>query len=188
MRVAGVTGVVLAGGLGRRMGGADKGLLAYDGRPLAQQVAERLAHQVETLFINANRNRESYAAFGYPVIGDTIPDFAGPLAGLQAALAASATPWVVTAPCDSPFFPEDLVSRLHAALLANDAELAVATAEGRTHAAFCLCRRELAEPLAAYLTGGGRRVIDWQSSRRQILVEFTEPGVFRNLNTPEELR
>ncbi len=188
MRVAGVTGVVLAGGLGRRMGGADKGLLAYDGRPLAQQVAERLAPQVETLFINANRNRDAYTAFGYPVISDAVPDFAGPLAGLHAALAAAATPWVVTAPCDSPFFPEDLVARLHAALVANDAELAVATAEGRTHAAFCLCRRDLAAPLADYLAGGGRRVIDWQTSRRQVLVAFPQPGVFRNLNTPEELR
>lgn len=188
MRVDGVTGVVLAGGLGRRMGGADKGLLAYDGRPLAQQVAERLAGQVETLLINANRNRECYAAFGYPVIGDTVPDFAGPLAGLQAALATATTPFVVTAPCDSPFFPDDLVARLHAGLMAHDAELAVATAEGRTHAAFCLCRRNLATPLADYLMTGGRRVIDWQSSRRQVLVEFTEPGAFRNLNTPEELR
>lgn len=183
----GITGVVLAGGLGRRMGGADKGLLDYEGRPLARQVAERLAPQVETLLINANRNREVYATLGYPVIGDAIPDFAGPLAGLHAALAAASTPMVVTAPCDSPFFPADLVHRLHRALLAAQAELAVATAEGRVHAAFCLCSRDLAAPLAEYLAAGGRRVIDWQESRRQVRVEFADPGAFRNLNTPEAL-
>lgn len=187
MRIAGVTGVVLAGGLGRRMGGADKGLLNFGGRPLARQVAERLAAQVDTLFISANRNRDAYAAFGYPVVADAIPDFAGPLAGLHAAMTAAATAFVVTVPCDSPYFPEDLVARLHRALVDSDADLAVATAEGRTHAAFCLCRRELVTPLADYLTSGGRRVIDWQTARRQILVEFGEPGAFRNLNTPEEL-
>ena len=94
---------------------------------------------------------------------------------------------VVTAPCDSPFFPADLVHRLHRALLAAQAELAVATAEGRVHAAFCLCSRDLAAPLAEYLAAGGRRVIDWQESRRQVRVEFADPGAFRNLNTPEAL-
>jgi molybdopterin-guanine dinucleotide biosynthesis protein A len=170
------------------MGGADKGLLDYGGRPLAQQVAERLAPQVETLLINANRNREAYTALGYPVIGDAIPDFAGPLAGLHAALAAASTPLVVMAPCDSPFFPVDLVLRLRVALLESGAELAVAMAEGRVHAAFCLCSRDLADPLAEYLAAGGRRVIDWQESRRQVRVAFADPDAFRNLNTPEALR
>jgi CTP:molybdopterin cytidylyltransferase MocA len=112
---AAITGVILAGGLGRRMGGVDKGMQLLDGRPLAAHVADRLAPQVDRLLINANRSQAAYAALGYPVFADEIPDFAGPLAGLHAALAASQTSLVVTAPCDSPFLPADLVGRLRGA-------------------------------------------------------------------------
>ena len=114
-----ITGVILAGGLGRRMGGIDKGLQELRGRPMAQWVVERLAPQVDELLINANQNGERYAAFGHRIVPDQIPDFAGPLAGLHAALSAAAHPLVATAPCDSPFLPADLIIRLHAALTAN---------------------------------------------------------------------
>ncbi|MGE5945425.1 MAG: molybdenum cofactor guanylyltransferase MobA, partial [Betaproteobacteria bacterium] len=117
-----VTGVVLAGGMGRRMGGVDKGLLELRGRPLAAWVVDRLRPQVDHLLINANQNRERYAEFGCPVVADEIPDFAGPLAGLHAALSAATTPLVATAPCDSPFLPETLVSRLFSALTAAAAD------------------------------------------------------------------
>ncbi|HMX17345.1 MAG TPA: molybdenum cofactor guanylyltransferase, partial [Rhodocyclaceae bacterium] len=113
---AGVTGLVLAGGLGRRMGGADKGLLDYAGRALVAAAIERLRPQVGTLMVNANRNGEAYAAFGFPVLADAVAGFAGPLAGLQAGLAACTTPLLVTVPCDSPDAPRDLVARLGAAL------------------------------------------------------------------------
>lgn len=135
-----ITGIILAGGLGRRMGGVDKGLQLLDGRPLVRHVAERLAPQVDQLLINANRSQADYAALGYPVLADEIPDFAGPLAGLHAALSAATTAWVVTVPCDSPYLPLDLVSRLQAGLQSSAAGLAVAHVEGRLHPVFCLCR------------------------------------------------
>ena len=119
-----ITGVVFAGGQGRRMGGVDKGLVELDGRALVAHVIERLAPQVGELVINANQNRDRYAAFGYPVVADVIPDFAGPLAGLHAAMAAATTPYVVTSPCDSPFLPADLVARLALALAATPLDLA----------------------------------------------------------------
>src|SRR5512133_668846 len=102
-----ITGVIFAGGQGRRMGGVDKGLVALDGRPLVAHVVERLAPQVGALVINANQNRDRYAAFAYPVVADVVPDFAGPLAGLHAGIAAAATPYIVTRPCDSQFLPLD---------------------------------------------------------------------------------
>ena len=120
-----ITGVVLAGGLGRRMGGSDKGLEELRGRPLAAWVVERLAPQVDELLISANRNGGRYAALGHRVLGDRIAGFAGPLAGLHAALEAAAHPLVATVPCDSPFLPGDLISRLLSALTAPGTKLSV---------------------------------------------------------------
>lgn len=184
---ADVFGVVLAGGLGRRMGGADKGLLTFAGEPLAQRAARRLAPQVAGVAINANRNPETYAAFGYPLLPDRLPDYPGPLGGFHAALGASPQPLVMLVPCDSPFFPEDLVARLRQALLDADAEVAVARAGERRHSVFCLCRRELAADLAAFVGGGRHKVGEWQDSRRLVLVDFPEPEAFRNCNTREDL-
>jgi len=182
-----VFGVVLAGGLGRRMGGADKGLLPWQGHPLAQSIAARLAAQVGSVAINANRNGEAYAAFGYPLLPDRLPDYPGPLAGFHAALSASPLPLVMLVPCDSPDFPEDLVARLRAALQDNDAEVAVARAGERRHSVFCLCRRELAEDLAAFLAAGERKVGLWQDSHRLVQVVFDNELAFRNCNTREDL-
>ena len=131
MSATGITGVILAGGRGSRMGGVDKGLQDLQGRPLVQWVLERLAPQVDSVLINANRNLPRYAGFGCPVLPDLIPDFAGPLAGLQAALAGAATPLVATVSCDSPLLPADLVRRLQEALAAADADLTVARAGNR---------------------------------------------------------
>src|SRR6185437_902575 len=135
---AAITGVVLAGGQGRRMGNVDKGFVELDGRPLVAHVIERLAPQVATLVINANQNAERYAAFGHPVVADAIGGFAGPLAGLHAGLAVARTSHVVTVPCDSPFLPDDLAARLAAAMAAVDAELAVARTGDQPHPVFAL--------------------------------------------------
>lgn len=183
-----ITGLVLAGGMGRRMGGVDKGLLELRGRPLVAWVVERLRPQVDSLLINANQNRERYAGFGCPVVADQIPDFAGPLAGLHAALSAASTPLVATAPCDSPFLPEDLVSRLFSALTAAGAEIAVARTFDQPHPVFCLCRRELLPHLAAFLAGGGRKFERWYATLKVVEVPFDdEAGAFENINTREEL-
>ena len=188
MRIPKITGVILAGGLGRRMGGVDKGLQDLRGRPLVSWAVERLAPQVDELLINANQNADRYGAFGYPVIADRIPDFAGPLAGLHAALTAADHPLVATAPCDSPFLPADLVSRLFAALQARGADLAVARTGDRSHPVFCLCRRTVLPHLTAFLADGGRKVQVWLATRTTVEVPFDdEAEAFANLNTPEQL-
>lgn len=184
-----VTGVVLAGGLGRRMGGTDKGLQMLRGRAMVEWVIERIAPQVDALLINANQNLERYAHYGHPVVPDRVPDFAGPLAGLHAALSAAASPLVVTVPCDSPFLPGDLVRRLHDALVAGEASLAVARTFDQAHPVFCLCRRELLPHLTAYLEGGGRKIDHWYASLRVAEVAFDDVAdAFENINTREELQ
>lgn len=183
-----ITGVILAGGLARRMGGVDKGLQLLDGRPLAAHVAERLAPQVGTLLINANRSHAEYAVLGYPLLADEIPDFAGPLAGLHAALVASTTPLVLAVPCDSPYLPFDLADRLHAALRDKGADLAIARAAGRVHPVFCLCRTSLAPKLESFLRSGGRRVMEWCAGAGCIEVDFDDqPAAFSNFNTLDDL-
>jgi molybdopterin-guanine dinucleotide biosynthesis protein A len=188
MRRPPITGIILAGGLGRRMGGVDKGLQLLNGRPLVAHVVERLAPQVDELLINANQNAERYAAFGHRVIADAIPDFAGPLAGLHAALAAAAHPLVATAPCDSPFLPADLISRLLAAFTAAEAELAVARTFAQPHPVFCLCRRSLLPHLTDYLASGQRKMADWYAPLNVVEVAFDdEAAAFENINTRAEL-
>lgn len=183
-----ISGVILAGGLGRRMGGTDKGLQVLRGRPLVAWVAERLAPQVDELLINANQNADRYAALGYRVEPDRIPDFAGPLAGLHAALSVAAHPLVVTVPCDSPFLPADLVARLHAALTAHGADLAIARTADRLHPVFSLCRRALLPSLGDYLVRGERKVERWCASVNAVEVAFDDvPQAFENINTREEL-
>lgn len=183
-----ITGVLLAGGQGSRMGGVDKGLVALAGQPMAAHVLARLAPQVDELIINANQNADAYAALGHPVFGDDIPGFAGPLAGLHAALMRASHPLVVTAPCDSPFLPTDLVARLAAALHAQQADLAVAKTFDQAHPVFCLCRRTLAGHLEDFLAGGGRKIDRWYGSLKVIEVPFDdEEAAFRNINTRDEL-
>ena len=182
-----ITGIVLAGGQGRRMGGVDKGLQLLNGRPMIAHVIERLAPQVEDIVINANQNREAYAAFGHPVVPDAIEGYAGPLAGLHAGLQAATQALVVTAPCDSPFLPADLVARLASALGDND--LAVAKTGAQAHPVFALVRRTLLAHLAAYLAGGGRKIDAWYASLKVVEVAFDdEADAFSNINTREELR
>ncbi|BAL22415.1 molybdenum cofactor guanylyltransferase MobA [Azoarcus sp. KH32C] len=183
-----ITGVILAGGQGRRMGSVDKGLVELGGRPMAEWVIERLGPQVDELIINANQNAERYAAFGYPVFPDDIGGFAGPLAGLHAALSRAHHPLVTTAPCDSPFLPQDLVERLYQALAAAGAELAVARTFDQPHPVFCLCRREVLPHLDAFLGSGGRKIDFWYATLKIVEVQFDdEEAAFRNINTRDEL-
>jgi len=184
-----VTGIVLAGGLGRRMGGMDKGLMPLHGKPMIAHVIERLAPQVDELLVNANRNPENYASLGYRVIPDTMPGYAGPLAGLQTGLAEARNELVATVPCDSPFLPADLVARLQASLQAHDADLAVARTFDQPHPVFCLCRHTLLPHLTAFLDHGGRKIDAWYATLKVIEVPFDdEAEAFMNINTWQELQ
>jgi len=183
-----ITGLVLAGGQGRRMGMVDKGLVELDGKPLVAHVLARLAPQVGALIVNANRNAERYAALGYPVVGDAIGGFAGPLAGLHAGLSAAATPFIATTPCDSPFLPADLVARLAGAFGQGPLDIAVARTFEQPHPVFALVRRDVLSHLARFLEQGGRKIDAWYASLRLAEVAFDdEADAFRNINTPEEL-
>lgn len=184
-----ITGLVLAGGLGRRMGGVDKGLSLLDGEPLVEHIVRRLAPQVGRLIINANQNHDIYAGFGYPVVGDRIEGHAGPLAGLEAGLAACTTPYLLTVPCDSPLLPADLVSRLAACLTAHKASIAVARTGEQLHPVFSLIRSDELPELQAFINAGGRRM---EAGLRRLCwapCPFDDcPEAFANINTPDELR
>ena len=183
----GVSGIVLAGGLGRRMGGVDKGLQPLRGRPMVEWVLERLRPQVAEIVINANQNPESYGRYGHRVVPDQIAGFAGPLAGLHAGLKAAANPLVVTVPCDSPFLPADLVSRLNSSLKNHD--LAVAKTGAQPHPVFALMKRQVRESLEAFLASGGRKIDAWYAALKVVEVSFDdEADAFRNINTLEELK
>ncbi|MFL6566765.1 MAG: molybdenum cofactor guanylyltransferase MobA [Burkholderiales bacterium] len=181
-----VSGVVLAGGQGRRMGGVDKGLQPLRGKPMAQWALERLAPQVDEILINCNQNLDAYARFGYRLVPDEIGGFAGPLAGLHASLKAAAHPLVVTVPCDSPFLPTDLVSRLESQLGEN--VLAVAKTGDQPHPVFSLVRKDVLDNLEAFLRSGGRKIDAWYASLATVEVSFDDQAdAFRNINTLDEL-
>ena len=192
-----ITGLVLAGGRGSRMGGVDKGLQNFRGLPLALHTLMRLQMQTGNVMVNANRNLAAYEAFGAPVWPNVLADYAGPLAGFLTGLERCETPWLLTVPCDSPLFPLDLLERLAQAAEREGADLALALGrdeEGllRRQPVFCLLRRELADSLRAYLQGGGRKIDHWIGSQRHVAVAFDAPGddprAFYNANTLAELR
>lgn len=184
-----VSGLILAGGQGRRMGGVDKGLQLLRGRPMLAWVLDRFGPQVSEVLISANQNLDRYATFGPRVLPDEIGGFAGPLAGLERAMSAANYELVATAPCDSPFLPEDLVSRLHRHLEAESAQLAVARTGAQSHPVFCLCRRSLHPHLRAFLASGGRKIDAWYADLRVVEVAFDdEEAAFSNINTLRELQ
>jgi len=183
-----VTGLVLAGGQGRRMGGVDKGWVELSGEPMIVHVLRRLAPQVADIFVNANQNLDRYRALGHPVFADTVGDFAGPLAGLHAGLTHATNELVVTVPCDSPFLPLDLVERLHARLVVQRAQLAVAKTLDQPHPVFALVRRDVLSNLSAFLERGGRKIDAWYAALAVVEVAFDdEADAFRNINTADEL-
>jgi molybdopterin-guanine dinucleotide biosynthesis protein A len=187
-----ITGLVLAGGRGSRMGGVDKGLQNHRGMALALHALMRLQPQVGMTMINANRNLGAYEAMGAPVWPDAMADYPGPLAGLLTGLEHCETPFLVSVPCDTPNFPTDLVARLGAALVQADAEIAMAAApqEGRlrTQPVFCLLKAELLGSLVHYLQSGQRKIDRWTALHRCVVVEFDDPEAFFNANTLAELQ
>ena len=194
-----ITGLVLAGGRGSRMGGVDKGLQVWAGKPLALHAAERLEPQVGALLFNANRNLDRYAAFGWPVVPDARAepstdgpaDYSGPLAGMLAGLHACRTAYLVTVPCDSPLFPVDLVHRLAQALQSSDAQIAVAATlengQPQPQPVFCLITATLRDSLAAYLQSGQRKIDRWAVQQRCAQVVFDQADAFFNANTVIDL-
>ncbi len=186
-----ITGLVLAGGRGTRMGGVDKGLQAFRGEPMALCSARRLQPQVGTLLINANRHPDDYAKLGFPVCTDAIEGYAGPLAGMHAGLSACATDYLVTVPCDSPLLPADLVERLAGTLEQRGSEAAVAVAgpAGQAHRqpVFLLLKRSLLPHLTAYLDSGGRKVDHWLATLACAEARFDDEAAFANVNTLAEL-
>jgi molybdopterin-guanine dinucleotide biosynthesis protein A len=187
-----ITGLVLAGGLGTRMGGLDKGLQELHGKPLTQHVLERLAPQVCTLAVNANRSQSRYAAFGYPIWHDLSPDFPGPLAGLQCGLAHCGTPFLATAPCDAPLIPYDLVARLAEEMIAAGADAAFAVtgeADNRQRHPVCSLLKKSALPsLNAFLAAGERKMDLWFATLNCVEVDFPDQRAFCNINTEPELQ
>ena len=187
-----ITGLVLAGGRGSRMGGVDKGLQNHLGMPLAMHALMRLSQQVGHIMVNANRNLGAYESFGAPVWPDAIDDYPGPLAGFLAGLEHCETPYLVTVPCDTPHFPEDLVARLADALERDDAEIAMACAvgvEGRqVQPVFCLMKSSLMESLVRFTQSGQRKIDKWTAQHRCVEVTFDDEAAFFNANTPDELR
>lgn len=182
-----ITALVLAGGMGRRMGGVDKGLQPYRGQPLIAHVLARLAPQVSGLLISANRNLAAYAAYGYSVVEDFQPGYAGPLAGIRAGLAACPTSLLATAPCDAPHLPLDLVARLHTRLRETRAEIAVAATSEGLQPTFALMQRTLLPSLAAFLDNDRHRLQEWCRSRQLVVVDFDDSQAFANLNTLADL-
>jgi molybdopterin-guanine dinucleotide biosynthesis protein A len=183
-----VTGLILAGGKGSRMGGVDKGLQAFRGKRLVDHVYERLAPQVGGIIINANQNHEEYRTLGVRVVSDAIGGYAGPLAGLHAGLSISKRPFLASVPCDSPFLPADLIERLYQRLDESGAELAVAKTGDQPHPVFSLMRRGVLDHLADFLKGGGRKIDAWYATLNAVEVGFDdEAEAFSNFNTLEEL-
>lgn len=182
-----ITGLVLAGGQGARMGGVDKGLQLWRGEPLARHALRRLQPQVASAAISANRHLDDYRAWGVPAWPDTWPGFAGPLAGWLSGLQHCKTPYLVTVPCDTPGFPVDLVARLWAGLCAANAQMAVARTPERPQPVFCLMSCMLAGDLRQYLERGERQVLRWTSLQCNTEVLFDETAAFRNFNTLADL-
>jgi molybdopterin-guanine dinucleotide biosynthesis protein A len=186
-----ITGLILAGGRGTRMGGTDKGLQLHLGVPLAQHALQRLKPQVAALMLNANRNLPIYQAMGVPVWQDEVPDYSGPLAGMLAGLRHCLTPYMVTVPCDSPNFPADLVARLAQGLVNSCAQLATAytreAGELRAQPVFCLMKAALRDSLRAFIDSGERKTGLFAAQHHGAKVIFDDAAAFANANTPSEL-
>ncbi len=187
-----ITGLIVCGGRGSRMGGVDKGLQNFNDMPLALHALLRLSPQVGPVLINANRNLAAYESFGAPVWPDPMADFQGPLAGWLAGLERCETPFMVVVPCDSPNFPADLVPRLADALVRDDADIAMAATREeerlQPQPVFCLLKASLLESLLQYLNAGERKIDRWTAGHRCALVVFDEAQAFANANTLDKLQ
>ena len=187
-----ITGLILAGGRAQRMGGIDKGLIPFHGKPLIESAISRLKPQVSTILINANRSITKYSHYGYPVLMDETPGFSGPLAGFSVGLKHCKTPYLLTSPCDSPLLPIDLAEKMGAELESKDLELVFASSiedSGKiwSQPVFCLMRSNLQESLGIFLSKGDLKIDRWFTELRSGTVVFENPLAFANVNTPEEL-
>ena len=182
-----ITAVILAGGKARRMGGQDKGLVELAGRPLIEHVIARIKPQVSRILINANRNTEQYARYGYPVVSDSLSDFQGPLAGFLAAMQQVESDFIVTIPCDGPCLPDDLINRLYNAQQAAKAEIAVAHDGNRMQPVYALISTRLQQSLNDFLSSGERKIDWWYARHNTVTADFSDaPETFLNINTLEE--
>lgn len=184
-----VAGVILAGGLARRMGGQDKGLILYKQRPMLAYAIEAMQPLVDRLIINANRNLERYRQFGFPVVSDQNADFEGPLAGILAAMrAVQHSDILLVMPCDSPLFKTEHLQRLLTTLQSSRAECCAAFDGERLHPVFLALRTDLAESLQAFLANGRRKVESWLEQHRCVRADFhSTPEIFGNINTLQDL-
>ena len=182
-----VEAVILAGGMARRMGGDDKGLVDLLGKPMVQHVLQRIAPQVDALRINANRNQEIYGNFGYPVFADQQQGYLGPLSGMSTAMATTDAEFIISVPCDCPLIPTDLVARMLSALQQQDSELAVATDGERDQPVVMLLKPNLLASMLQFLDSGRRRIDVWYADHKVAKVSFADqPNAFVNINTPED--
>lgn len=182
-----LTGMILAGGKARRMGGQDKGLIPYQGRPLIAHVLERLEPQVQAILINANRSHDQYAQFGHPVIADAEDGFLGPLAGILAGLRAAQTELLLCVPCDSPEIGPDLAAKLASPFAQAGVQITVASCAERLQPVFAILHTDLSEALDEFLRHGGRKIDEFYGAQGFEEISFENPGEFRNINTHEEL-
>ena len=183
-----ITAVILAGGQARRMGGKDKGLIKLNGKPMIEYAIEILKPQAGKLIINANRNHDMYSNYGYEIISDEMSGYCGPLAGMASVLKKIKTTYMVTAPCDSPYIPVDLVQRLVSSLKSEKAEISVAHNGERIQPVFCLLKKELISSMNDFLAKGERKIDKWFNQHALAIADFSDiPETFDNLNTPEDI-
>ncbi len=182
-----VTGVILAGGKARRMGGCDKGLIEINNQAMIQYVIDILKPQVADILINANRNVKRYEEFGYSVISDQLEDFQGPLAGIATAMTNAKTEYICTCPCDGPLIAQDLVKRLFSAFENEDTEIAVAHDGKRMQPVYALMACSLHTSLMNYLENGERKIDRWFTQNNCVEIDFSDKqDCFININTPED--
>ena len=188
MKVFGVTGLILAGGKARRMGGMDKGLLQLEGETMVERIAGKLAQQCDEVLINANRHTGEYQNFGYKVIEDELKNFQGPLAGMLTGLKIIQTEWLLTVPCDGPFLSEHYATKMSEAVESSGTKLAIAASVGRLQPVYALLHQSLWKSLESYLAGGERKVDRWYDQHEFAVVDYSDDEeMFENINTPEQL-
>ena len=182
-----ITAVILAGGQGRRMGGQDKGLLEFHGRPLVSILIEKLERQAVDIVVNANRNHERYQSFGYPVINDQLADYQGPLAGFASAMTTVTTDFILTLPCDSPLLVDDYVARFITSQAQNGSPINVAFDGDRLQPVHALISTDLLPSVIKFLDGGDRKIDRWYAMHNYAQTDFSDCAeMFRNINTPAD--
>jgi molybdenum cofactor guanylyltransferase len=189
MALDNITGIILAGGQARRMNGQDKGLVQLNKKPMIEYVLNSMKPQVGTIIINANRNQTVYEEYGFPGVADQFEGYCGPLAGMASGLHAATTPFIVTAPCDSPLIPDNLVQKLYSILQDEDAEICTAHAGGRLQPVFTLMKTDVLSSMLEFLNNGERKIDKWFEKHRLAIADFSDqPDTFINVNSVEELK